>query len=68
VTTGIKDTRHGQGRVLGEIVQPAHTIPADCMCTWSIRRAGIGKAAVSYLRYRNSLCPNRHEEKEKQDA
>ena len=63
-----EDRRRGAGRVAGVIEQPTHTIPGDCMCTWTVTRPGAGTAAVSTLKYMSSLCANKHEQREKQHA
>jgi hypothetical protein len=54
------DERKGIGRVTALVEQPTHTIPPDCMCTWTVSRPGPGKACVSRLTYANSLCVYRH--------
>jgi hypothetical protein len=58
---GSVDSRVGAGQVVGGTVrQPTHTIPADCMCSWSVVRPGPGMECLSDLRYRNTLCRHPH--------
>jgi hypothetical protein len=64
MTQRVMDQRPGIGRVAETIEQPTHTIPGDCMCTWTVKRAGVGMAAISAMKYRNMLCPNRHRQDE----
>ncbi len=57
----VSEIRFGAGQPSGYTDVPTFDIPADCMCTWTILRAAPGRACVSRLRYRNTLCRHRHE-------
>jgi hypothetical protein len=59
--TNIRDERYGQMEA-ALITGVTAEIPCDCMCSWSVIKAGPGRAAVSQLRFRNSLCSARHPE------
>jgi hypothetical protein len=57
--SAVRDTRYG-GVDSRAITMPTVKIPAGCMCTWSVITPGPGLAAISQLKYANSLCPCRH--------
>ena len=66
---GDHDARVGTGQVMaGEVRQPTHTIPPDCMCSWSVSVPGPGQACLSDLRYANNLCRHKHARSEREPA
>ncbi len=55
------DSRAGAGRVApGSVRQATLSIPAGCLCTWIVVKAGPGMECVSELRYRHLACSVRH--------
>jgi len=60
MTARVRDDRPGRGQPSGHIDRATFSIPADCICSWSVIRAGVGWACISRLTYVNSLCRHRH--------
>ena len=48
------------------IEMPTFSKPADCKCSWSVVRPGVGMACISRLSWRSALCDHRHEPEEGQ--
>lgn len=55
--TRIVDNRGIPGLTPSSVEMPTVEIPVNCMCSWSVVKAGIGRACISRARFFNSLCP-----------
>ena len=49
-----------RGHSAGRIEIPTVDIPCDCMCSWTVIRAGQGRDRISRLMYPSALCRHKH--------